>query len=940
MLTSASTAVSAALSGVVLAARVEVTVPDSRVEATRRCGLQLGLASAAAPPPADLRVTAASSWRGPVTVRARGCGEPGEVVLVPGSWLRSCSRYNNNNNNNNNSSSLQQMQAAELLAWQLIKLRFGVAAVTGFPGDPVYPPLAAPCPRPLALTCPAAATKHEALCRGRSVMEVIQRSETLAQLRGRGEGGAGAVPVFRFVRRAAERVVVVLETAAGRHAAWGWDWVGRAVRHSVLHSVPAPSQLGLVTFSAGARLEQAPGGNLSRAEVADLVPDKYRLAREDTSCLECGLEAALAALPGPAPSHLLLVTTNTSTAAPAPAPAPALLTRLARAGARVSSLVLGRSCALCDQLAHHTRGRVLQLRLDQLGPVAGYLQLLTQLGELLGAGHQLLHEAAVTVTEGATITRGQFEVEAGAGAELWLVVEDTVSPLVREVSFTRHPGLELGPYTRLATPRLGLNMLALHRSPLARAPASRWTYTVSWWPPQRARAVEAGVLVTAARARPRYTARLWASAPQLAATVTAAAPLALFASVTEAGTGLAVLGARVTATCTVTTEAEEVTLEAVQLRDSGAGDPDITAGDGVYSRYLVRYPGPGRYECSLAVTDNSGAAFTLTRDSAAGAGGAEECCGSRVQLLGGRRRATGSFVVTSPAALVRHLALGAGAGRGEDMPPARIGDLAVAAAEVPGRVAATFTAPGADWDHGLVAGYRLLAARTRPELVTAEAATIFTEFRAAEDGVAGARVRHEVSLDVYNEVVHVAVVGVDSAGNVGEVSNIAAVFLPALRPAEQLTDASEAAPEAEADYSLVLALCGAIVFLASFLGLGVLYFLKVLRQHQLEDKSRAGLASVSLGQSTPAYWSATQLLAKHESKLGLVSAGVRPSTRTRLFLDSISEEEEEEIEVEDTMEDTSEDSLGHLADHGYRDPAVQIVNINTNVFHQRNFSLV
>ena len=937
MLTSASTAVSAALAGVVLAARVEVTVPDSRVEATRRCGLQLGLASAAAPPPADLRVTAASSWRGPVTVRARGCGEPGEVVLVPGSWLRSCSRHNNNNNN---SSNIQQKQAAELLGWQLIKLRFGVAAVTGFPGDPVYPPLAAPCPRPLDLTCPAAATKHEALCRGRSVMEVIQRSETLAQLRGRGEGGATTAPVFRFVRRAAERVVVVLETAAGRHAAWGWDWVGRGVRHSVLHSVPATSQLGLVTFSAGARLEEAPGGNLSRAEVADLVPDKYRLAQGDTSCLECRLEAALAALPGPGPSLLLLVTTNTSTAAPAPA----LLARLARAGARVSSLVLGRSCALCDQLAHHTRGRVLQLRLDQLGPVAGYLQLLTQLGELLGAGHQLLHEAAVTVSEGATRTQGQFEVGAGAGAELWLVVEDAVSHLVREVTFTRDPGLELGPYTRLATPRLGLNMLALHRSPLARAPASRWSYTVSWWPPQRARTVEAGVLVTSARARPRYTARLWASAPQLAATVTAAAPLALFASVTEAGTGLAVLGARVTATCTVTTEAEEVTLEAVQLRDSGA-DPDLTAGDGVYSRYLVHYPGPGRYECSLAVTDNSGAAFTLTRDTEAGAGGAEECCGSRVQLLGGRRRATGSFVVTSPAALVRHLALGAGAGRGEAMPPARIGDLAVAAAEVPGRVAVTFTAPGADWDHGLVAGYRLLAARTRAELATAaEADTIFTEFRAAEDGVAGARVRHEVSLDVYNEMVHVAVVGVDGAGNVGEVSNIAAVFLPALRPAEQLTDASEAAPEAEADYSLVLALCGAIVFLASFLGLGVLYFLKVLRQHQLEDKSGAGLASVSLGQSTPAYWSATQLLAKHESKLGLGlasgSAGARPSTRTRLFLDSISEEEEEEMEVEDTMEDTSEDSLGHLADHGYRDPAVQIVNINTNVFHQRNFSLV
>ena len=42
---------------------------------------------------------------------------------------------------------------------------------------------------------------------------------------------------------------------------------------------------------------------------------------------------------------------------------------------------------------------------------------------------------------------------------------------------------------------------------------------------------------------------------------------------------------------------------------SGLGDPDITAGDGVYSAYLPRYSTrPGYYAVRLTVTDNGGLA--------------------------------------------------------------------------------------------------------------------------------------------------------------------------------------------------------------------------------------------------------------------------------------------------------------------------------------------
>lgn len=51
--------------------------------------------------------------------------------------------------------------------------------------------------------------------------------------------------------------------------------------------------------------------------------------------------------------------------------------------------------------------------------------------------------------------------------------------------------------------------------------------------------------------------------------------------------------------------------DTIELMDTGSGDPDITKGDGIYSRYFSAAPGgPGTYTFETTITDNGNTAYT------------------------------------------------------------------------------------------------------------------------------------------------------------------------------------------------------------------------------------------------------------------------------------------------------------------------------------------
>ena len=117
----------------------------------------------------------------------------------------------------------------------------------------------------------------------------------------------------------------------------------------------------------------------------------------------------------------------------------------------------------------------------------------------------------------------------------------------------------------------------------------------------------------------------------------------------------------------------------------------MTGGDGVYSRYLTKYPSAGRYSFTVTADDNDGQAFTVQ----SGRGGrsmvkpfdgpaqtvsaGQQCCGSVVQVPQDLRFLTGTFRRVGARSPVLHVAdVAALTGNRDVMPPSRIGDFRLA----------------------------------------------------------------------------------------------------------------------------------------------------------------------------------------------------------------------------------------------------------------------
>ena len=90
-------------------------------------------------------------------------------------------------------------------------------------------------------------------------------------------------------------------------------------------------------------------------------------------------------------------------------------------------------------------------------------------------------------------------------------------------------------------------------------------------------------------------------------------PIILYARLTQSG-GLPVLSASVTANVYRPGAADGSGSDAIQLtmRDDGAGSPDITSGDGIYSVYFSDLSAvPGFYSIQVTAGHNGGMAKTV-----------------------------------------------------------------------------------------------------------------------------------------------------------------------------------------------------------------------------------------------------------------------------------------------------------------------------------------
>jgi calcium-activated chloride channel regulator 4 len=206
------------------------------------------------------------------------------------------------------------------------------------------------------------------------------------------------------------------------------------------------------------------------------------------------------------------------------------------------------------------------------------------------------------------------------------------------------------------------------------------------------------------------------------------------------------------------------------LQDSGLGYPDTTAGDGVYSAFLPTFsPLAGPLSVTIRATEGSG--FTSP------GGPEQDCCGSR--LLHGRKDPTGKFsrYLAGPAILTSLVSPNS-----TDLsPPSRIPDLRVMATNQSRvTIRLTWTAPGGDYDQGQARGY-LVGCHTDPSYLNetnfASKAILVHAAESLSAQAYGTAESLEAGVPWAGQRFYYGVVGVDTAGNRGPVSNLVAAFI-------------------------------------------------------------------------------------------------------------------------------------------------------------------
>ena len=791
---------------------------------------------------------------------------------------------------------------------------------------PTLPSVQGYCPTGEA-ALPLGPTKQAVLCGGQSVLEVVEGSQDWATL-------GAPTPATRverevrvdYVRARAPRYVLVLETSVTMGLTHDWKFINKAVQKLIRHDLPEAAVVGVVTFSNTSRVEAVltrVGG--SRGRLADSVPDRYRLAMDSGRCVLCGINTALKDVLGEDKEggHLVLVTQGDH--ATLSLSDEGVLREMAEYyQVKVSSILLPRKPVkfhpFYDELAAVSGGRTTVV--VGRGPMERYRELVRALGELVEGGTRevVVEEQLVTVRGEGSITEGSFLVDGtlGRDTQFGIYVEDEEEHLVRSVTLVDSKGREHGPYTRVSTEYDSTNLKTLSfglggASPLATAGhvGGRWRYRVAW---HRARvAREAAVVVTSreSTAGEGFTLAMWSSSDQAMDIVTASHPLALYLRVTRGGRP--VVGARVRVEARLLTDnGTVVALPGLALRDGGEGGPDMLAEDGVYSGHLTDYPGVGRYTFT-ALVEGAGSvvpATTLERPQAL-------CCGTSTHLAGGEVERLGEWRREARQLYSINLLEVPEGGAVDGLAPGRVIDLGARVEE--GGVVLGWTSPGGEGGKGGVAGYRLLRGPSMAALLQGQGALLAAWQR---EEVAGLRTTHHLPLADRDVEVFLALSGVDAAGNIGPISNMVGVVVPSMEGegAARTVEAEGVGVEGtegegQEEWMMILAICGSFLLLALCLMAGVLYFLrcgqrKVVRateeatdssstssctdpkncsSHRLMPELLAELSSrnleprafaappASLPDSTPSYWSASQLLTEHEQRALNSSYGPLPA---------------------------------------------------------------
>ncbi|KAK7079588.1 hypothetical protein SK128_019402 [Halocaridina rubra] len=783
---------------------VTVALPSSWRTDSLTCSLLTPIAAASVPTDAHIRVETPHPVFGvrPWTQQSQGCGYSGDNIQLGGDLLRATT--------NNTYDHVAQLLMAE---WA--KYRWGVFEERGYPDDPLYPETyldpVTNNPRPnrclqqhsqIVPFCPTGAhvpeapNKHNAQCIGRSAWDIIMQSKDFMNGRNVATNtSAPLIPVVNFVQETAPRFVLVVEDTAVMNLQRRWEFVRKAVRRVMVYDVPDGAHVALVIFNSMAKttapLMKMESLSDVRQRVGSSLPRNPSPVPESHKCVLCGLQEGLRALSedpaGASGSTIILVTTGKGMA---PQDEIDEMERLAllhrvKVDAVIYPVTENRGTRTTthglESLITATRGNTFTVMDEGVGNDSKVNMMVALMNALFSA---VRHSSPPNASKVPVLIRN--EVYQGGIASMAtgsFTLDDSLGPDAR-FSVFYYDLNHVGNTVQLTSPS-GHTIASVNMQEdgdanvifvnIPKAERGIWQYQVE----NRAdshQGLHIQVVATESHTR-KISLRLWTSSESTTINMTdPQSPVKVYAEVKD---GIVpVLNARVTARLQrlgTNTTGSNYNSIVVELFDNGFGDPDITGGDGVYSRYLpVLYGGSGLYELSATADYNNGLAHSPVSDAFPGRAYSEReratCCGSRIKYEYIRP------VTPFQRSVVYGILDIVSVSNGNDfVPPSRILDLRCLVNQTSRDISLRWTAPGDDYDWDRAHHYEAVLASSWSE------AKAFAGERISgmpAPVLVGTEQSLAIQTDRYEQAIYVAIRGVDEAGNRGGVSNIALMWVP------------------------------------------------------------------------------------------------------------------------------------------------------------------
>ena len=635
-------------------------------------------------------------------------------------------------------------------------------------------------------------TKQNILCGRRSVSSIIQAEleaafpaaelgqETddhfSAKIRDLASFAVDTRPAFlppRVVLQvpARRRFVVVLDRSSAMGLNNRWSLLhGQLFR--LIASLPDQVEVGVVTFGRAAEVVLQPTllTPHNREGVYGRIPRRI-LDHEDEACLECGLGLAaetLAAGGRSSGGSLLLITASKTRPGDFPE-----LVRSLQAGQHQVHMVTFEESTFYE--ARHLPGPFGKTFVvhensqhDVLSSSVNISDIFTAvLRQSAGVQLQKFHHD-LKITDESNMVAGNFIVEESLRRNLWVEISSPDQDDIETFELTNPRG-EVFQFPKFEHELVYFKLSGLQEPGI-------WSYRAKLF--QRTQHSRVSVQAMAEPSHEDW-ARLeaWTSVDHEGVNAVST-PVMLYARLARHHSPV------VNATVVATVHRPGAAPVTLQLRDTGSGYPDITAGDGVYSAYFTQFSSePGFYSVAVVASNQQGQA-SLPRTSQEETLGTR-CCGSKMPFSFtvpttpfSRHTLAGAFFVQEGSQF--YLRQGS-PHRNDVYPPSRITDFALLSYLDTDELYVTlaWTAPGNDYDHGRAFRYEIRCytnrAALREENFTDTGILVHTSLVPVPEEY-GTEQRSTVGIPWPNEVFYYAIVAIDEEGNRGEVSNVVSVY--------------------------------------------------------------------------------------------------------------------------------------------------------------------